>query len=732
MIRRLFFAFGAVAIAAAAAVPSRAEEPVGAPAITESSTAGEPARESSNAVQSGEARDSGQADSAAAALPPAESKVENAAEPEPAQANVPAESAKPSPGEERTKATGSAAGQATETKPADEADAAPDKLDEEPDATPDMALHSAEPSPSSKPQEDLPPAVAPLEKAQDRDRDAEPASNEQPAATPVQQAPANAVEEPSPATHPVPAVVDSVEAHALLNALAVLPAGSSDEEKNERAALASFYESRGYAPLWLASPAGFNAKAAAIAGEIKRARDWGLDARDFPLPAGIGAASAATSLPEDRAAEEIKVSLAVLKYGRYARGGRIIDPPEQLSSYLDRRPQLLKPLAILDGIAAAEEPDAFLRGLNPKHPQFERLRQKYLALAGRNKAQSAEAKRLLANMEEWRWMPDDLGEVYVWNNIPEFTQRVMKDGKVVMKEAIVTGQISKETPIFSRPLRKITFKPTWIVPDSIKVREILPNLISGGGSLMRQWDLEVLKDGQPVNWHKIKWSETDIRTYEVIQPHGPKSVMGRAKFSFPSQHTVFMHDAAEGERWMFRSPKRTYSHGCMRVQNPVGLAEVLLREDKGWDAAKVKESLDKGGNNNEIPIEHRIMVHMTYFTALVDDDGKLTTFPDVYGHERRITLALEGKWNQIEKGRNHLAPVELNEANLHPRHHRNADENYYEQPPAQRRAYSYPNQGYTASAPAYAAPQPSPSYNYRSSFLESLFGSSQPQYPAAR
>ena len=703
MIRRLFFAFGAVAIAAAAAVPSRAEEPAGAPAITEEQTAKEPARESPGAVQSGEAPAPGEADSAAAALPPDESPVENAAAASPAQAEVPPEAAKPAPREERAETAAPAVAQTAETKAADEAKTAADKLDEEPDAMPapssgSLALHSAETLP--KQQESLPPAEQPAaEKALDRDPGAEPADDQEPAAAQVQPAPAKAAEEPSPAAHNIPAA-SSAEAQALLKALTNLPAGNSDEEKNERAALVSFYESRGYAPLWLESPEGFNARAAAIASEIKQARDWGLDPRDFPLPAGIGAANAKTS-PEYRAADEIKISLAVLKYGRYARGGRIIDPSTQLSSYLDRRPQLLKPQAILDGIAAAEEPDAFLRGLNPKHPQFELLRQKYLALTARNKAQSAEAKRLLANMEEWRWMPDDLGEVYVWNNIPDFTQRVMKDGKVVMKEAIVAGQIHKETPIFSRPLRKITFKPTWIVPDSIKVREILPNLISGGGSLMRQWDLEVLKDGETVNWHKINWSATDIRTFQVIQPHGPKSVMGRAKFSFPSQHTVFMHDAAEGEKWMFRAPKRTYSHGCMRVQNPVGLAEILLREDKGWDAAKVKESLDKGGNNNEIPIEHRIMVHMTYFTALVDDNGKLTTFPDVYGHERRITQALEGKWNQIDKGRNHLAPVELNEANLvQPRRHRNADEYYHEQPPAQRRAYAYPNQGYTASAPA--------------------------------
>ena len=536
----------------------------------------------------------------------------------------------------------------------------------------------------------------------------EPAASQSVAAQPAEPAvAAKPVEEPSPKTLNIPAAAPA-EAEALRKALSSLPAGASDEERNERAALVSFYESRGYAPLWIALGAGFTPKASALEAEIKRSKDWGLDPRDFPLPAGLGAESAAAHSPEDLAAAEIKISLAALKYGRYARGGRIINPSEQLSSYLDRRPQLMKPQAILDGVAAADQVDAYLRGLHPKHPQFERLRQKYLALAAR-KHESAEAKRLLANMEEWRWMPEDMGDVYVWNNIPEYTQRVMKDGLVVRKEAIVTGQMDKQTPIFSRQLRKITFRPTWIVPDSIKVRELLPNLVRGG-SLMREWGLEVLRDGEPINWRKVDWSATDIRNFEVIQPNGPKSVMGKVKFSFPSQHTVFMHDALERDKWMFRVSKRTYSHGCMRVQNPIGLAEIILREDKGWDAAKTRESLNKGGNNNEIPIEHKTMVHMTYFTALVDDDGKLHTFPDVYGHERRITLALEGKWSQIVKGRDHLAPVELNEANAHHRYY--ADDEAYEQPT--------PRHGY-------------PSSTSRNSFLDLLFGGGggYEQYPAA-
>ncbi len=464
-----------------------------------------------------------------------------------------------------------------------------------------------------------------------------------------------------------PAVAADPTSEALSKRLAGREQGSTDEERAEHAALVSFYEARRHAPLWLTSPEGLSAKAVTLVAEIKRAGEWGLDPHDFALPADPHRTGAPLT-PEEIADADVALSLAVLKYGRYACGGRIIHPAGQLSSYLDRRPQLLKPKSILEGIAAAESPDAYLRSLHPQFPQFERLRQKYLALLARRApvksrspgADTAEANRLLANMEQWRWMPADTGELYIWNNIPEYTQRVVKGGAVLQTERIVAGELGKQTPIFTRPMRRITFRPTWKVPESIKVRELWPSLLKGGG-LMREWDLEIrTKDGQLVDWRKLDWTKTDIREYDVIQPNGPKSVMGKVKFSFPNPHTVFMHDTLQRDKYMFNAAQRTYSHGCMRVRNPMRLAEILLREDQGWDSARVAEAFNTGPLNNEVALERKIPVHTTYFTAMVGDDGKLQTFPDVYGHERRIVQALEGKWDQIAKGRDHLAPVELN------------------------------------------------------------------------
>jgi murein L,D-transpeptidase YcbB/YkuD len=259
-------------------------------------------------------------------------------------------------------------------------------------------------------------------------------------------------------------------------------------------------------------------------------------------------------------------------------------------------------------------------------------------------------------MEAWRWMPEDLGDLHILANVPEFMVYLVKNGAPIHSERIVVGEVGKQTTIFSRNLKTIVFKPLWRVPESIKVRELQPNL-RRGGSMFRQHDLQLeTKDGRPLNYRTIDWSTADIRDYEVVQPTGRKNVMGVVKFTFPSQHTIFMHDTID--KWMFGRSVRTLSHGCLRLRNPMRMAEKVLAEDKGWDTARVDQALNEGPRNNEVVIERKIPVHLVYFTAWVDDAGKLRSFGDIYGHEKRITLALAGKWEQIDVGRDHLAPVE--------------------------------------------------------------------------
>jgi murein L,D-transpeptidase YcbB/YkuD len=459
------------------------------------------------------------------------------------------------------------------------------------------------------------------------------------------------------ATAPPPQVQDDPVLTAVRAKLSSVPAADNEHDRKDQTALVDFYTGRHGEALWVTA-AGLKPEAKTLAAEIANAGAYALDPSRFKLPTLAGGALTATDT-DSLADAEIQYSKAALLYARDARGGRIPDPAEMLTTNLDRRPQWIEPRVVIEALAATHEPDAYLRSLQPQQPQFEKLRQIYLTMLpkdGKPGPLSPAAKRIRANMEMWRWMWPNMGDFYVLNNIPEFMQYVYKDGQIIRSEKIVAGLVDKQSTIFSRPLKYVVLRPAWRVPESIKVNELWPNLIRGGG-MMRQYALQIqTKDGDNVDYRKIDWATTDIRNYEVIQPPGPKSVLGHVKFSFPSQHTIYMHDTPD--KWMFRPAQRTLSHGCLRVWNPMQLAELILKEDKGWDASKVAELDRSGPLNNEIPITKEIPIHLVYFTAWVDDDGKLKTFRDVYGHEKRVTQALDGQWDKINKGRDHLAPVE--------------------------------------------------------------------------
>ena len=516
---------------------------------------------------------------------------------------------------------------------------------------------------------------------------------------------------------------------AVRQKLAEIGRMGNEGEKADHDGLVAFYDTVADGnPVWV-GPEGLTLRARQVLSEIRKADDWGLKASAFDLPD----APAGAQPFEVLAKIEFKMSSAILKYARQARGGRF-DPPS-LSRMLDQKPQIFDPRSVLDGISASDAADAYLRGLHPSHPQFEKLRQALLSArgektgetesnadvklptgpklkpgqqheqiallrqrlslpgeAGQEKVYDAalvkaveayqaaqgqepngiitnvtrsalnglarrppadNIQRLLVNMERWRWMPDNLGDIYVWDSVPDQTTQVIENGKSVLSEKIVVGKTSSPTPIFSANMLFIIFHPEWGVPDGIKANELAPQLrrasaenksnwLFGGGEtsadVLRAHDLRVSLNGHPVDANAINWEQVDIRQFQFTQPSGAKNVLGIVKFRFPNKHDVYMHDTPE--RSLFNGSLRAFSHGCMRVQNPIRLAEVLLARDKGWDAGQVRQSLNRG---EEVKLTHPIPVHVTYFTAWVDDGGKVQYKPDIYGVDDRIASALEGR-----------------------------------------------------------------------------------------
>ncbi len=250
-------------------------------------------------------------------------------------------------------------------------------------------------------------------------------------------------------------------------------------------------------------------------------------------------------------------------------------------------------------------------------------------------------------------MPGDLGDFYVWDSVPEQLTRVFDHGKTVLMEKIVVGKPDARTLTFSGNMQFVIFHPEWGVPDSIKANEIGPRLRRAGGGggffsfgggssevLQRLGGLRVSLNGRPVDPDSVDWSSVDIRRFQFIQGAGAKNVLGVVKFRFPNKHDVYMHDTPD--RHLFGSGTRAFSHGCMRTQNPVHLAEVLLAHDKGYSAAQVRAMVESGGTN-EIKLTTPIPVHVVYFTAEADDKGQVRYHSDLYGLDGRVASALKGK-----------------------------------------------------------------------------------------
>ena len=195
---------------------------------------------------------------------------------------------------------------------------------------------------------------------------------------------------------------------------------------------------------------------------------------------------------------------------------------------------------------------------------------------------TASLRTLLVNMEQWRWMPADLGNFYVWVNIPEYTIRVVRADRIIHSERVIVGRTNTQTPVFSDEMQQVIFHPFWGVPDSIKTNELLPSLARGNTGVLERNGLRVSYRGRDINPGSVDWTKVDMRKFHVYQPPGGSNVLGVVKFRFPNKHDVYMHDTPS--KSLFNASVRTFSHGCMRVRDPLKLAEIVLAEERGWPA----------------------------------------------------------------------------------------------------------------------------------------------------
>jgi len=226
---------------------------------------------------------------------------------------------------------------------------------------------------------------------------------------------------------------------------------------------------------------------------------------------------------------------------------------------------------------------------------------------------------IIANMERWRWLPQDLGDRHIMVNLPDFSLRLVEGGRTIHRARVIVGKTETQTPVFSHRMEHVVVNPSWHIPPSIMKNEILPGLARDPGYAARR-GYEVVRRGN---------------TISVRQPPGERNALGFIKFMFPNQHSVYLHDTPS--RGLFSADRRAFSHGCVRVDQPFRLAEFVLG-DQGYTEERLRRLI--GSGERTIRLTKHLPVHLGYFTVFIDDDGHLQRREDLYGHDGRVKTAL--------------------------------------------------------------------------------------------
>ena len=259
--------------------------------------------------------------------------------------------------------------------------------------------------------------------------------------------------------------------------------------------------------------------------------------------------------------------------------------------------------------------------------------------------------QIIVNMTRWRWQAHDLGEKYVLVNIAGYNLKAVQNGEIKLDIPVIVGELKNQTPIFSDRIQYLDFNPYWTITRDIASKEELPRLqqnprylVDRKVRLFSSWDADAVEiDSTRVKWNSI--SAAQMARYKLRQDPGPLNALGQIKFVFPNRYAIYMHDTPK--RDLFSRSSRNFSHGCIRVSEPLALAAFVLEQEKAaWTADKIKETIDTG-KRKVVNLTTPLSVHLTYQTTWVDKEGSIHFNRDVYGRDTELSLALLGENRQI-------------------------------------------------------------------------------------
>ena len=257
-------------------------------------------------------------------------------------------------------------------------------------------------------------------------------------------------------------------------------------------------------------------------------------------------------------------------------------------------------------------------------------------LAALNVPVEQRIEQIRANIERARWVFGELENDFVLVNIAAYRLDLVRQGETVWTTRVQVGQPYRKTPVFKAAMRYLVFNPTWTVPPTILLQDILPQQRRDVGYLAAR-NIDLIDDkGVVVDPTTVDWSRRTGYPYRFVQRPGPTNALGRVKFMFPNEHSIYLHDTPS--RDLFARTSRAFSSGCIRVEHPFDLALRLL--GSGWDQARI-DALVASGRTETVFLDDPIAVMLLYWTAEVDDENRLSFWPDVYARDAEVIAGLD-------------------------------------------------------------------------------------------
>ncbi len=259
-------------------------------------------------------------------------------------------------------------------------------------------------------------------------------------------------------------------------------------------------------------------------------------------------------------------------------------------------------------------------------------------------------EQIKLNMERWRWLPQDLGDRYILVNTANFELDIIENGQTVTSTRAIVGKKKRPTPALSRKITYMELNPYWNIPHKIATNDMLPNIQKDPNYLTDKSIriFENWEDGaKEINPESIDWDTVTKKNfvYKLRQDPANSNALGRVKFIFPNEFSIYLHDTPARE--LFNKTKRTFSSGCIRIEKPMELAAYLLTDNSKWTYEKLTAAVNSK-KTKAILLSDPINIHILYWTAWVDKNGLVNFRDDMYGRDRQLNIALNEKINSPE------------------------------------------------------------------------------------